>query len=203
MEILILEEKINMIFIYGESRRNIYEARNLYALRYPERNIPSRSSFYRVVKQFSENGVVREKERKRSRTITGENNETIVLAAVARNPQISSRSISRNTGISRRSVLRILKRNKFHTYHISLHQQLSNTDFQNRVTFCRWAQRKIERNKNFFLSVLFSDESTNCGEVNRHNICITGLWKIQDGYEKLNISGHGVLTYGAELLVKH
>ncbi|KAJ8943510.1 hypothetical protein NQ318_016291 [Aromia moschata] len=34
--------------------------------------------------------------------------------------QVSSRALSHDLGISRRSVLRILKRHKFHPYHISL-----------------------------------------------------------------------------------
>lgn len=32
-------EKIDTIFFHGESRRNVHEAFNLYALRYPERNV--------------------------------------------------------------------------------------------------------------------------------------------------------------------
>lgn len=172
MEKLTTAEKIDMIFIYGEARRNVIEALLLYAERYPERNVPSRSSFYRVVKTFSNEGNVHKHKRKRQTTVTGDNNEIAVLAAVAHNPYISSRNISRDSGISRRSVLRILRRYKFHPYHMSLHQELHGNDFQNRVTFCQWAQRKIQEDNNFFLTVLFSDESTftNCGEVNRYNM---------------------------------
>lgn len=47
-----------MIFIYGEAGRNINDALNLY-LWFPEKRYPSRCSFYRVVKQFSEYGVQR------------------------------------------------------------------------------------------------------------------------------------------------
>lgn len=172
MEYLTVAEKIEMIFIYGECRRNVVDAVALYAHRFPNRNTPSRSSFYRVVNGFRENGNVASTKRTRRATVTGEDNEIGVLAAVAHNPHVSSRAISRDSGISQRSVLRILHRHKFHPYHVSLHQELHGDDFVNRMTFCQWAREKIQEDENFFRRVLFSDESgfTNHGQVNRHNM---------------------------------
>jgi len=113
-------EKIDMI--YGEVHKNIKrEARDLYTERYHERRQPSRRTFYRIVQLFSETGSVATK-KYRTRTVTGENSEIAVLTVVACNPHVSSRQIERDSGISRRNVLRILKRHKFHPYHISLHQ---------------------------------------------------------------------------------
>jgi len=162
-------EKIDTIYIYGEAQKNARVACNLYAERYPERRQPSASSFQQVVKLFSETGSVAMKKRHRMRTVTGENSEIAVLAVVADNPQVSSRQIERDLGISQRSVLRILKRHKFHPYHICLHQELHGDDFENRVEFCQWALLQIQDN---FFNILFSDESTftNHGQVNRHNI---------------------------------
>jgi len=81
--------------------------------------------------------------------------------------------------MSQKSVLRILKRNKYHPYHVSLHQELHGVDFQNRVVFCEWASEQIHQNPNFFYYVLFSDESsfTNHGTVNRHNM---HYWSVEN-----------------------
>jgi len=170
-KILTVEEKIEMIYIYGESRRNFDDAVNLYAERFPDK-VRSRSSFVRVIKQFSTEGSVKQKKRTRAATVCGENNQVAVLAAIAHNPHASTREISHQSGISRMSVWRILKLHKFHLYHVSLHQELEGNDFQNRLTFCHWAVHQIQANQNFFARVLFSDESTftNHGEVNRHNM---------------------------------
>lgn len=88
------------------------------------------------------------------------------------NLHVSSLKLSQDSGIPKTSILRILKRHKFHPYHISLHQELHGNDFENRVLFCEWARNQIHINRNFFLCVLFSDESkfTNHGDVNRHNM---------------------------------
>lgn len=178
MEYLTLQEKIEMILIYGESGRNVDVAVALYAQRFPD-SVRSRASFFRVVKQFKTEGSVQNKKRKRRATVTEENNEITVLAAVAHNPHVSTREIAINAGLSQPSVRRILKRHKYHPYHISMHQELHGEDFHNRVTFCQWALQKIQTDPNFFCRVLFSDESTftNHGTVNRHNM---HYWSVEN-----------------------
>lgn len=171
MEYLTVREKIEMVLVYGEAGRNLDNAVNLYAQRFPNR-IVSRASFYRTITKFTTDGSVQPKKKTRTTTVTGENNEIAVLAAVANNPHVSTREIARDSGMSQSSVWKILKRNKFHPYHVSLHQELHGVDFQNRVAFCQWAREQIQQNPNFFRYVLFSDESsfTNHGIVNRHNM---------------------------------
>lgn len=166
-----VEEKIEMILIFGECRRNIDDAVALYAERFPD-NIRSRSFFYKVVQSFKSDGSVQLKKRKRRNTVTGEANEINVIAAVQHNPHVSTREIHRDLGISRDSIRRILNRHKYHPYRVSLHQELHGNDFHRRVEFCEWAVQQIQRNPNFFANVLFSDESTftNHGSVNRHNM---------------------------------
>lgn len=172
MERHTVDEKIEMIFLYGEARRNLQQARNLYAEKFPNRRTPSKMSFSRIIKQFSEDGSVQPKKHARKRTATTEDHEIVVLAAVHNDPHVSSRTLADDAGMSKSSILRILKRYHFHPYHISLHQALHGNDFMHRMTFCRWAQDKLQHNNNFFLTVLFSDESSfsNYGEVNRHNM---------------------------------
>lgn len=98
---------------------------------------------------------------------------------MANNPNLSTREIARNCALSRCSAWKILKRHKYHPYHVSMHQELHGDDFHNRVTFCQWALERIRRNPDFFSRVLFSDESTftNHGAVNRHNM---HYWSIEN-----------------------
>lgn len=64
-----------------------------------------------------------------------------MLAAVTRNPEVSTRELAKQSGIPRTSVIRILKQQKFHPYHISMHQGLHGIDdFEHRLKFCEWAQ---------------------------------------------------------------
>jgi hypothetical protein len=178
MDVATVEEKIEMILIYGECKRNIDDAVVLYAQRFPE-NARSRSFFYKVVNAFRSDGSVQTKKRKRRNTVTGEHNEVAILAAVQQNPQVSIRQLHADSGISVGSINKILHRHKYHPYHISLHQELHGDDFHNRIVFCEWALHQIQINPNFFNNVLFSDESsfTNHGGVNRHNM---HYWSVEN-----------------------
>ncbi|EFN77721.1 hypothetical protein EAI_08667, partial [Harpegnathos saltator] len=88
MDYVTVQEKIEMIFIYGECRRNFDDAVNLYAERFPER-VRLRSSFVRVVTQFCTDGSVQLKKRSLRVTVCEENNQISVLAVVAHNPHAS------------------------------------------------------------------------------------------------------------------
>lgn len=89
------EEKINMIFIYGESGQCLRQAVRMYRGRFPDRNCPSRSAHSEIVKVFKETGSVDKKQRIRTRTATNERNEINILAAVAVNPCESTRTATR------------------------------------------------------------------------------------------------------------
>ncbi|CAH0550051.1 unnamed protein product [Brassicogethes aeneus] len=82
MDFLTVEEKIEMILIYGEAGRNLDDAVNIYAQSFPDK-IRSRTLFHRTVKQFTTNGSVQPKKRVRRTTVTGGNNEINVAAPTA------------------------------------------------------------------------------------------------------------------------
>lgn len=82
--------------------------------------------------------------RSRRATVTGENNKAAVLAAVARNPHISTRELASNAVLSQSSTWRIFKNNKYHPYSVSLHRDLTP------------GTEQIQMKPNFFRSVLFS-----------------------------------------------
>ncbi|CAH0554517.1 unnamed protein product [Brassicogethes aeneus] len=102
MDFLTVEEKMEMILIYGEAGRNLDDAANIYAQRFPDK-IRSRTSFHRTAKQFTTNWSVQPKKRVRRAIVTGGNNEINVLAATAANPHASTRELSGDLGVSQRS----------------------------------------------------------------------------------------------------
>ena len=80
--------------------------------------------------------------------------------------------MKKKSEICQRSVLRILHQHKFHTYRMSLNQDLYGNDFLKRVNFCNWIYRKMRTDVSFLNHVLFSKEANlaNAGNVNRHNM---------------------------------
>ena len=59
---LTVQEKIEMVLIYGESGRNLADAVNIYNQRFPDR-VRSRTSFFRTIKQFTAEGSVKPKKK--------------------------------------------------------------------------------------------------------------------------------------------
>lgn len=165
------DELVDMIFVLGETDRICLLAARMYAARYPERRHPDEKSFRNLLNRFIETGSVNYKKQERTKPIMNEENELSVILTATEHPNMSQKDIGEATGITERSVQRILKKNRYHAYHIQLHQALSNADFQFRSEFCIWARLKIQEDPAFFQYVLFTDEATfhNSGSVNRHN----------------------------------
>jgi hypothetical protein len=92
--------------------------------------------FARLIKNLCETESINPRKRNRRKTRTDEAAEIAVLGTVANNPHLSTRQIESYSGISKTSAHRILKRRKFHSYRVPLHQELHGNDFQNRVQFC-------------------------------------------------------------------
>lgn len=82
---------------------------------------------------------------------SNENGQITILASVVENPNISVRQVSDEIGVSKSLVSKLLKKNKFHPYHVEYHQSLSDLDFQNRLQFCDWTLIKTQEDPNFFL----------------------------------------------------
>lgn len=164
------DTEVNMLLVLGECRNNYREASNVFRQRYGVEK--SHMAFHRLERRVRTTGSVISRTRNRVKQIINEDNKVNILAAVNRNPHISQRQLERESNISRTSIRRLLKTEKFHPYHLVLHQELLPTDYDQRIRFCAWMRRAIEENNNFLFNVLFSDESTftNCGQVNRHNL---------------------------------
>ena len=88
------------------------------------------------------------------------------MATIAVNPHLSTRQLS---GTNKSSISKILRNNRIHPYHISLHQEVTENNFIQRVNFCNFKNqlRMMHSYKKYFF-----DEATfnNIGAVNRHNM---------------------------------
>ncbi|KAL3272124.1 hypothetical protein HHI36_022589 [Cryptolaemus montrouzieri] len=116
----IQNEKVDMLLIYGECRRNSTTSAILYAERYPERQHPSRHYFPKLKVKFRQQPVVADNQN----FIVSENSEIDILAYINLNCTASTREIAQEIGISHQSVWRILKKHKFRSIKYNLHQHL-------------------------------------------------------------------------------
>lgn len=169
------EEKTDMILIFGECLRDPRRAAAMYAGRYPLRpRHPAQSTFRKLERNLRLSGtfVRRNRAPRRDRVVGNEEEETTVLALVQANPHIGSRAVAQEVGYSQKTVLAILRRHKYHPYHIHLHQALNEEDKQRRVEFCLNYREMLGEDDNFTSKVFFSDESTfsRDGTVNTHNM---------------------------------
>lgn len=167
------QEYANMHFIYGECRGNGNAAAALYRERYPNARHPDYRVFIRVHGCYSEGripgtGVGGTSGGRSARADV----EDVVLEEIAQDPSISTRSIARRTGIGKSTVHDILKKNKFHPFHVTRVQTLQPRDYNARLRFCRKMLGKMEADPQFFNKILWSDESTlkRDGYMNLHNL---------------------------------
>lgn len=161
-------ERVNILLILGECRRNYRQAAALYRNRYPHRRHPSHTilDIYRRAQQ-GQLARIRECRNYDENDLR----VMVVLAMVHLNPHISTREIQRQSGIPMATAWRILRSQRYHPYHITLTQDVTPVDMRLRLQFCQWARQMIANDPNFFRYVVFSDEAKfkNNGELNRHN----------------------------------
>lgn len=165
-------EQVDMLLILGECHKNKRSAAELYATRFPDRRHPSDMSFLHLEKKARLTGNLGPKKRNRTHPITNIDTEADILASVLVVPHLSTREIERYTNISKSSVSVILRKHKFHPYHVILNQEIRETDYPRRLEFCTWMTEQIQLQPRFLSTVLFSDEATflSTGHLNRHNM---------------------------------
>lgn len=161
-----------MIFVLGQCDRNCLLSSRMYRARYPDRERhPRPEAFKKLLDRFLNTGSVNYQKEVRRKNVTNEENEFQVMTSLIDNPHTSLSELQQQLDISATSIRRIIKKNKFHPFHIQLHQELLERDFGARVDFCNWVQQKLREIPNFLDFILFSDEATfhKNGFVNRHN----------------------------------
>lgn len=159
-------EKVDMLLIYGECRKNAVAASVLYAERFPDRRHPHRIYFSRVEQEFRT-----EPENEEANFIVSEEMEINVIAFTEVNPTFSTRQIGIECGVSHQTIWKILKKYGFHAFKYQLHQHLYVNDYIRRENYCNWLLQNHVANNTFHFNILFSDESrfTNNGIFNRNN----------------------------------
>lgn len=164
-----LQEKVDMVFIFGASGNNYHETMRRFNENHPERPV-SRTYLRQLITKFRETGSVTDAKRS-GRPPLSEEVDFEVLCTVVENPQTSSRQIADNIGVSQRKAITTLKKHKFHPYKIMLHHALNEDDPDRRLQFCETMDRLIIANPTTVNNICFSDESTFYvnGLVNRHN----------------------------------
>lgn len=162
-----------MLAVYFQCFENSCLAEREYALRYPDRTHFSRRVFRRLSRRLRETGNVHSMTAPtRQRPSRNEDNIINVLALIEADPQLSTRQVSLQLGLSKTSIHRILKDNRLHPYHLSLHQALSDNDFEQRLNYCHWIRGMCNEDPEYLYRILWTDEATftNTGEINLHNM---------------------------------
>lgn len=153
------EQKLFMVKQYY-SGNSAEITRDLFAVNYPESNVPSASTIRMTVRRLETTfSLVNIKNK-----IVPDNNvrdlEIQVCALVELNPTMSSRQIARELEICATTVQKILRKNKYRSYKITSSQVLFPDDYYRRMEFCEIMINKYNNNELFFNNVLFTDEKT-------------------------------------------
>lgn len=167
-------ERITLLMMvgYGDRRRSLQETCDLFNNTFPNRNPISKSTVSKIVHKFEQSGSVKNLPRSgRPKVATNDDAALDVLLTVQEQPTTSTSNIAMELGMSATSVRRILKRNGFHPYKVTLLQELSEDDADRRMQFCQEMMDRIEEQPDLIDKILFSDEATfhMNGVVNRHN----------------------------------
>ncbi|KAL7855648.1 hypothetical protein AOLI_G00192520 [Acnodon oligacanthus] len=168
---LMKEEKIEVILMSGECSCRIIAAD--FNNRHPVRPPISHRTVASLIIKFRETGTVDDNPRSgRPMTATDEETSTMLLAAFAKSPRLSTRRLAAECGVSQSSLVWILHTKKWHPFKIQLQKKLSEDDPDRCVEFCTWALDQHQRDPAFAQGILFGDEANLyvSGEVNHQNM---------------------------------
>lgn len=166
------EERVFMVKNYLEIKSPDYVI-DAFRNQFPNRNVPSRSTIYRNVTKYSNEGTSLNLNKGRSgsrRTVRNQQNIAQVRQALLANPHLSTRR--NNLQLTQSSIHRIIHNDlKWHPYKIHVRHELKPQDFARRVRFCRWFIDQC-RNNRFLFNVVIGDEAAfqMNGQVNTHNV---------------------------------
>lgn len=163
-------EKVDMVFCYGEAKKNLHEAVRLFNDLHPQRPV-CRTYLRDLVRKFETTFSVKDAPRSGRPPALDQDQQIDVLTDYLESPQQSIREVAEKHETTTFSVHKVLKTNKFHPYKIKLVHELNEDDFDRRMQFCETMQEKIAEDPYFVKKTCFSDECTFFlnGEVNRHN----------------------------------
>ena len=88
------------------------------------------------MERFDVSGSIEYEKRKVvNRNATNEEKEMAILLHVEDNPQVSSRELANLCDTSQSTANRITRKYKYHPFHMELHQEFHDRDFEQRVKY--------------------------------------------------------------------
>ncbi|KAJ4449520.1 hypothetical protein ANN_00920 [Periplaneta americana] len=151
-----LQERTEIIFIYGPENRCPRRTARAFNERHPEKNISHRYVIALIWK-FEETAAVCNKTNDQPRKL-----DIIlqieVLGYFINEPITSIPKVAAVTNISVGSIHKVLKMNKFFPYKMQI--QLNEDEFDRRVEFCEQMSQIIEDDPNLIQNICFSDKVT-------------------------------------------
>lgn len=121
------EELADIHYIYGFCNGNATAAAREYALRFPNRQPPSRQTFSNTHRRFREGSLFTQTDRP-GNVQHDVAVEELVLNAVNGNPTTSTRRIAAHVGVPQSKVWRVLHRDNQYPFHFTPVQELLPAD---------------------------------------------------------------------------
>lgn len=149
------EELAEMIAVYCECRKNQRQAAALYAQRFPDKQHPAHSFFYRLFERLRTSGGFSKS--RRPIHIRQRRQETInaVQQVVRENPHTSTRAIAADLNMNHITVHKIIKHSlHLHPYKKHIVQRLVPGDMLRRLNFCDWFIEHVSLFKNLFYLIV-------------------------------------------------
>jgi len=107
---------------WGGVRRSFMQVKDLFNETFRNGLIPiSKLTVKRTIKRFENTGSVKERRTGRPITATIEEKSLYILQSIVEDPHCTLRKVAQEHGISMKSVHRILKKNKFHPFKITVY----------------------------------------------------------------------------------
>jgi hypothetical protein len=185
-------EKVDMLLVYGEARKNLREAARLYAERYPDRLVPDYKIFGRLEQNLRNNSEAFNQRKGKSirKSVSTNENVANVLQFFEEQPEQSIRQASIQLDISYGTIQRILSQNKFHDYKPHNLQLLTENDFERRIHFVAQILPILDDDRQLLNHILWTDEARfiSNGVPNRKN---THFWADENPHWKKEIQNQG------------
>ncbi|XP_018494180.1 uncharacterized protein LOC108863935 [Galendromus occidentalis] len=161
------DERTDMFEVYVACGKNAELAVGAYRLRFPDRQVPSRTLFSRLEKNLRNFGRLYGV----PKSFPSEELETDVLAFVGIHPQASSREMASICATDHSTVLDIMRKHNLKPFKISKTHHLQIADLERRRNFCTWFIGQHERDPRICEKILWSDECNfnSRGFFNRKN----------------------------------
>ena len=170
---LTVEQRVFVVKKYHETG-SFVTVRQAFQRQFPGVNPPSKSTIFRNVQKYQNEGTSKNLNKERSgrrRTARSQQNVQQMRQLLAQQP--NGLSCRRNpTGLSKTSFNEITRKDlHLHPYKIHVVQELKNGDAARRLRFCRWFSYHAH-NLRFLSNIVIGDEAAfhMCGRVNTQNI---------------------------------